>query len=527
MPPGILSAGHPLTSFDSHQCFGDAAEARGGFCPFHWRGLAIFFSRLKEVVKRLRKESDFCYKRSVKLEFLAFFLAYLVLLLILSFVFSRRMKNVEDFFLASRRLPASLVFLSLAASWLGAASILVSTDEAYSVGLSAFWVMGVPAVLTVLVFYFFLARPIRDMPFVSLPDLVEMRYGRSVRHLASVLIIWYMILLAASQMVAVGNFIESFLGTSYFYGLLLGTAVVFVYSIFGGFFSVVVTDGFQFFLLITGLFCLGGFLLGRTNWAEVSVISSELGKSLYFSFFSDIERNGLMVLSFTLAWIISPIAWQRIQAAKTVKIAKTGLLAAGGTFFLAFWGIIGIGMLCLPLFPSGQQGGPLLAALIMTETGLALGAFLFVAIVAAIMSTMDTAINTGALSLVRDVHQQIFPSCRMNIITVSRLATVAVGLLAFLVATKLQAILETLGLASEIMAEGLFIPGIAMLFFRKPRPTAGLLALMFGGGYSLLGFLCQTDVVSISWPAWPYSVPLGLGICLVGFAAGWFIDSFS
>jgi SSS family solute:Na+ symporter len=289
----------------------------------------------------------------------------------------------------------------------------------------------------------------------------------------------------------------------------------------------VVTDGIQFFLLITGLFCLGGFLLGRTDWADVSLVSSGLGKSMYFSFFAGFEKNGLMVLSFTLAWIISPIVWQRVQAAQTVKKAKAGLLAAGGTFFLAFGGIIGIGMLILPLFPSGQQEGNLLAALILNKTGLALGALLFVAIVAAIMSTMDTAINTGALSLVRDVYQQIFPSLRISIVTVSRVATVAVGLLAFLVATKLQVILKTLGLASEIMAVGLFIPGMAMLFFKKPRPAAGLLALIMGGGYSLLGFLCRMEILSISWPDWPYSVPYGLGICLIGFAVGWVIDSFS
>jgi SSS family solute:Na+ symporter len=475
----------------------------------------------------LQKAPEFCYNRSVRLEFFAFFLVYLVLLLVLGFFFSRRMKNLEDFFLASRRLPAFLVFLTLGASWLGATSVLVSTDEAYSLGLSAFWVMGVPAVLTVFVFYFFLAKPIREMPALSLPEMVEKHYGRTVRHVASLLIVWYMIVLAASQMVAVGNFIKSFLGTTYFFGLILGTAIVLVYSISGGFFSVVVTDGFQFFLLIAGIFCLLGFLIGRTGLSDVSLVSSQLGKSQYFSFFSGFGKNGLVVLSFTLAWIISPIAWQRIQAAESVKKAKYGLLAAGGTFFLVFWCIIAIGVLSLPFFPSGHLEGPLLASMILSKTGSALGVLLFVAIIAAIMSTMDTAINTGTLSLVRDVYQQIFPFRRSNVITVSRMATVGVGLLAFLVATKLQVILKTLGLASEIMAEGLFIPGIAMLFLKKRRPAAGLLALVMGGGYSLFGFLCQTDILSIPWPAWPFSVPYGLGICFVGFAVGWMIDSLS
>ncbi|GAG14750.1 unnamed protein product, partial [marine sediment metagenome] len=109
--------------------------------------------------------------------------------------------------------------MSLSASWFGATSILVSADEAYETGVSSFWIMGVPAVLTVLLLGFFLARPIRRLPIVTLPDLVELRYGRTVRHLASILIIWYMVVLAASQMVAVGNFLKSFLGTPYLMSL--------------------------------------------------------------------------------------------------------------------------------------------------------------------------------------------------------------------------------------------------------------------------------------------------------------------
>ena len=463
----------------------------------------------------------------MRVEFFAVFLGYLALLLLLSFVFSKRMRNLEDFFLASRRLPSSLVFLTLGASWLGATSTLVSVDEAYLIGVSSFWVMGLPALLTVFVFYFFLAKPIRQLPIVSLSDLVEMRYGRTVRHLASILIIWYMILLASSQMVAIGNFLKAFLGTSYFYALLLGTAIVLFYSISGGFFSVVVTDGLQFFLLLAGLIGLLGFLLNAAKGTSVSLLAAQLGRDQYFSMFTDFKRNILILISFTLAWIISPIAWQRIQAAQTVKKAKNGLLAVGGTFLFVYWGIVLIGILALPLFPSGVQEGPILSAIILSKTGNFLGVLLFIAITAAIMSTMDTAINSGALSLTRDVFQQFIPPHKLNIITLSRLSTVVIGLLAFLVATQLQTILKTLGLASEIMTEGLFIPGMAMLFMKKKRPTAGMLSLVLGGGYSFLGFLSEINVLSLrGWPDWPYSVPYGLGICLVGFAAGWIFDSF-
>jgi SSS family solute:Na+ symporter len=97
---------------------------------------------------------------------------------------------------------------------------------------------------------------------------------------------------------------------------------------------------------------------------------------------------------------------------------------------------------------------------------------------------------------------------------------------AFLVATNFQSILETLGLASEIMAEGLFVPGIAMIFLRKRLPLAGFLALLLGGGYSIIGFLCELNILPLSWPAWPHRVPYGTGLSLAGFVAGLGVEKY-
>ena len=108
----------------------------------------------------------------------------------------------------------------------------------------------------------------------------------------------------------------------------------------------------------------------------------------------------------------------------------------------------------------------------------------------------------------------------------SRLSTFLVGGLAFCVATKFQSILKTLGLASEIMTEGLFIPGIAMIFLKKKLPMAGFLSLLLGGGFSIVGFLCEVKLLALNWPAWPYSVPYGLGLSLGGFGLGFAIEKF-
>jgi SSS family solute:Na+ symporter len=460
----------------------------------------------------------------MKAQFFLFLFATFALILLAGIGFSRRMKSLEDFFLASRKLSAGLIYLSLTAAWFGATSILVSTDEALRSGVSSFWLVGLPAVATVLILAVFLVRPLYRLSIVTLPDLVELRYGRAVRHLSSILIIWYMAVLAASQMVALGNFLRPFLGFSYFWSLALGTAVVLLYSVFGGLRSVVLTDCVQFFLLAAGVIGLCVFLAGRSSWREISSIAGGLGKHGYFDFFLNLKENILIAVSFTLAWTISPIALQRIQAARDVRGARKGLSATAATLFLLYGLVVLIGIFSLSLFSGQMLSRPLVSEIIASKVGVLFGGILFVAVVSAILSTMDTAINTGALALTRDFYQQFFASPDKRPVLVSRLATVLVGGAAFLVATRFQSILKTIGLSSEILAEGFFVPGLAMIFLRRRLPLAGLFSLCLGGGFAVLSFLGATNILSLGLPAWPFSVPYGLLICLFGFVVGLIID---
>ena len=460
----------------------------------------------------------------MKLGFFVCLAVYFAVVLFFGLARARRMKNLEDFFLASRRLSSGLIFLSLTASWFGATSILVSTDEALKTGVGAFWIVGVPAVATVLVLGVFLAGPLHRLPILTIPDLAELRYGRTVRHLAALLIIWYLAVLAASQMVALGQFLRTFLGLSYTSCLALGTAVVLIYSTAGGLRSVVFTDVAQFSLLSAGVIALMIFLAGRVPPGGVLQLIPAAERDGYFSLFNRPGEHVLIAFSFTLAWLISPIALQRIQAARGVGEARRGLFATAGALFILYGLVIAIGVFSLPLFPGRRLANPLVSEMIASKTGPILGGLLFVAVLAAVLSTMDTAINTGALSLTRDVYSRFFPGSSLGPIAAGRLATLFMGGAAFLIATRFQSILKTIGLSSEIMAEGLFVPGLVMIFSPRRRPLAGLLSLCLGGGFSILSFLTAASVLRWNLPLWPHSVLYGLGLSLFGFGLGTAIE---
>jgi SSS family solute:Na+ symporter len=134
---------------------------------------------------------------------------------------------------------------------------------------------------------------------------------------------------------------------------------------------------------------------------------------------------------------------------------------------------------------------------------------------------MDTAVNAGALILARDFFEKFVPSARRRPVFWGRAATLIVGLAALAAALRFRSVLKTIGLSSEIMAEGFFIPGLAMIFLKRPRPLAGLLGLVCGGGFAVVSFLGAMGVLPLGLPAWPRSLPYGLALSAAGFAVGY------
>ncbi|MCJ7485170.1 MAG: hypothetical protein MUQ25_03255, partial [Candidatus Aminicenantes bacterium] len=366
--------------------------------PFLPKGLSL----LKGHEKTCRPSDFIVYSLEMKTGFLLAVIAYAGLLWAAGLRLPRRLEGLDSFFLASRRLGSLRVAFSLCASWIGAASLLVSTDEAFRDGFSAVWIIGIPAVATLLLLLG-LAKPVRAAAGSTLSDLMESRYGKAARFLTSVLIVWYMTVLAASQMVAAGSFLEALLGTSPIPSLAIAAGIVLVYSAAGGLVSVSRTHVVQVVLLVAGVAGMIVALASRTSWGAVRAAAGQMGKGSYFDVFAHADRNVLVALSFVLAWTISPIAWQRMQAARSEGAARRGLLGAALLLAVFYAGIVAAGMLFLPLFPGGKSGVPLVTAFITGESGSFLGGLLFVTVLAAILSTMDAALNAGAFTLTKDL----------------------------------------------------------------------------------------------------------------------------
>lgn len=428
-------------------------------------------------------------------------------------LYRRMVKTEIDYFLAGRTFPAWILAFSYAASWFGGASAIVSADKAFAGGWSAYFVMGGPTICSGIVLLFF-AKRIRMFAPLSQPEMTEARYNRAARIIQAIIIFWYMITWAASQMIGAANFVSGFFGMTYMAALLIVVVVVWFYCMFGGFKSVVTTDLGQFAWIIVALVIVLITALTRSGgFGNVRQAVAARGTENFFNVFGNAKFSLFYIISFSFAWVISAEIWQRFSASRSVKEAKK--ISRGALFInipLYFFAVV-IGMLAVALFAEKPEGH-VMGAIIKQYVPWYFAGIAFAGLLAAVMSTMDTALNTGALVLTEDIfHKVIKPDAsEKQLVTFGRVAVTIMAVCGVVISWRIKDLLWVLWMASDILAAGVFWPLILGLYGKWGTSKGAIASMLVGGGFTLWHYLIDLGVplpyLMPNWPGktWPFSV---------------------
>ncbi len=450
--------------------------------------------------------------QNYQLTALIFIIVYYAFIIGLS-LYRRMVKSELDYFLANRTFPAWMLAFSYAASWFGGASAIVSADQAYAGGWSAYFVMGGPTICSGIVLLF-LAKRIRIFAPLSQPEMTEERYNRTARVIQAIIIFWYMITWAASQMIGAANFVSGFFGMTYVAALFIVVVVVWFYCMFGGFKSVVTTDLGQFIWIVVALLIIFvTALAGSGGFKNVSRVVEQKGVTNFYNIFGNGKYSLFYIISFSFAWVISAEIWQRFSAAKSVKEAKK--ISRGALYInipLYFFAVL-IGMLSVALFPEKPEGH-IMAAVIQNYVPPFLAGISFAGLLAAVMSTMDTALNTGALVLTEDIFHKVLKkdATERQLVLFGRVAVTIMAACGVFISLAIKDLLWVLWMASDILAGGVFWPLVLGIYGKWGTTKGAIASMLVGGLFTLWNYLIDLGVslpyLMPVWPGrgWPFSV---------------------
>ncbi len=426
-------------------------------------------------------------------------IAYFLFILLVVFR-SQKDENSEDYFLAGRRLPFWALSITFIASWWGGGSAVDLIDQAFTNGISSFWIYGMPVLFSTFLMFLF-AKGIRKIGTISQPQLMEARYNVASAQLLSVLILIFMVIGSAVQVIVIGRFFSTFFSISYELAAIIGTLIVLAYSVVGGFKGVVLTDILQFvFLLISAITLFLFAYNGAGGFSGLTATIEQQDLPHFFDFTHNLSQNMAYIITFGAAWMIQANIWQRISATRTPTDAKKMMVMSFCAFLPLYLLVTLTGMLSKGLYETIPEGG-IAAAMIFDHMPTFLSALIFVGICSAIMSTMDSLINTGALVLTVDLYQQKYKEATdQKMVSVGRYATLLVALLSLFIGININSILTVSWIGSDFLATGAFVP-LVMGFIWKRGTSAGAMASMiFGILFSSFNLLAAFEIgITMPW----------------------------
>ena len=388
-------------------------------------------------------------------------------------------KSLSDFFLGGRNLPWYIAGVSMVATTFAADTPLAVTELVAKNGISSNWIWWSFLFGGMLTTFFF-ANLWRRANVLTELELIELRYSGKpaaiLRGFKAIYLGLFMNVIVIGWVnVAMVSIIQVFFDipkeTAFWY-MMAVMVITMIYASLSGLIGVAITDTIQFAIAITGCIILAVIVVNSDEVGGIDGLKEKLpeGALNFFPTIGDSPKGTFNTLSISLGAFLSYIgvqwwsSWypgaepggggyiaQRMMSAKDEKNAVFAtLFFQAAHYCLRPWPWILVGLCSLVLYPELGESDKKLGFVMAMKDFLPPGlkGLLFVAFLAAYMSTISTQLNWGASYLVNDLYKRFIEKKnklteekqnKKNIL-VSRLFTVAIMMIGGFVTTQIDSI---------------------------------------------------------------------------------------
>lgn len=429
-------------------------------------------------------------------------IGYFILVLAIGLYIGRKTKTGDELFLGGRSFGWGLVGLSLFASNISSSTIIGLSGAAYSTGVvNSFyeWGSAIPLVIAAVIFVplYLNAR------ITTIPEFLELRYDVRSRNFFSAITIFISVIVEMSGGLYAGALVLQF----FFPNLILWQTCIIIavaaglYTAFGGLKAVVYTDAIQAVILIVGCSVLTYILYQELDfsWEKVMAAAPEG----HFSMIRPIDDDTLPWLGLIVGapflgfwyWATNQFIVQRVLGSKNIPNARWGIMFAGLLKFVPLFIMVIPGAMAISLFP-GLENPDMVFPTVMTEilpTGL-LGLVL-AGLVSAIMSSVDSTLNSASTLIVVDFVKPRNPDLsEIEAAKYGRITTLVLMIIAALWAPQIANFSGLWGYLQQMFS--IVVPPIAVIFlvgvfYKKSNGTAAIWTLVVGTGIGVLLFALE------------------------------------
>lgn len=421
------------------------------------------------------------------------FAIYLIGMLAIGIICYTLTKNLSDYILGGRGLTPSVAALSAGASDMSGWLLLGLPGAIYAAGMNQVWI-GIGLVIGAYLNWQFVAERLRIYTEVAkdsltIPDYLENRFNdtsRILRVISAVVILLFFTFYVSAGLVAGGVLFTETFGMNYEVAVWVGAAVIVSYTFLGGFLAVCWTDFFQGIMMFIALIIVPFVAIEHLGgWSETTAAVAAVDPK-YNDIFTGMTTMGIIsLLGWGLGYFGQPHILARFMAVRRPRDVPLARLINIAWMVFALYGAVFVGYTGIAYFSAEPLSNPETVFIQFCELLFNpwISGFLLAAILAAVMSTIDSQLLVCSSALTEDIYRSFLRrgASERELVMVGRLSVLGIAVFATLLASDPES--RVLGLVSYAWAGfgAAFGPVVLLsLFWRRMNGFGAAAGLIVG-----------------------------------------------
>ena len=436
---------------------------------------------------------------------------YVLLLLGVSVYKSRTVRTDEDFMVAGRGVPVYLLVATLVCTWIGSGSLFGTAGLTFRTGVSELW-FSAGAWIGILVVYTIASR-VRRIAQYTLTDLLEKRYSQLAKVLGTITIIIAYMVIAGYQFKGGGRFISilSEGSISPEAGMLIAAALIVGFTVLAGMVSIVSIDIFNGIIMLLAMVVTLPFAVMSHGGIGAVVTTIQQASPSHLEPMGGHDFlwvAGIALPTFLLLMSESSI-YQKFSSADSARNARRAVMGM-------FIGVVMVETLMMLIalvgfaiyaddprffFADGSINRAMAEEIILRigfeQLPTVIGSLLLAAGAAILISTGNTFLMVTSTNVTRDILQAFFyrDATPSQVVWLQRGCIVVIGILAYLMMSQFETILEMALISYTMIGASLAPPLLAAFFWKRVTRVAGV-ASISSGMLTVIGITVLNSVLA-------------------------------
>ena len=425
---------------------------------------------------------------------LALVFVYLLITIAIGLLAAKKVHNSADFAIAGRNLPLAMIVTTTFATWFGSETVLGIPAKFVNGGLQGVVEDPFGAGFCLIFVGLFFAGKLYKMTLLTISDYYRERYGRVVEVACSLIIMLSYLGWVSAQVTALGLVFNVLSGgaISVPWGMVIGVVSILAYTLFGGMWSVAITDFIQMIILVVGLSVLAVFAADQAGGADKVValaVSQDMFKFWPEPSFKEIAFFIAGAVTIMFGSIPQQDVFQRVMSANNIKAATRGPVIGGICYILFAFVPMFLVVSAMIIMPEkaatlmAEDPQKVLPTLVMEQMPFVMQVLFFGALLSAIKSCASATLLAPSVTFTENIWRQFKPyQSDQQELRAMRVTVLGFSVIVLCYAIQMQgtSIYEMVSSAYQVPLVGAFVPLTFGLYWKRASTQGAIAAIVLG-----------------------------------------------